>query len=247
MKNFQLTKKEILHLLAATLILGFIFSFREWGTTSFDLIAGLTNWMLATILVAIALLIHEYAHKLVAKRYSATTEFKLWSMRRYGWKQSAKLNKDFPLGILISLFVAFLSNGKLIIAALESSEIEENAIQRSRKRFPHLTQVETALIALAGPLASALLALLLKGLGTSNPVIAKAILINALIAVYALLPLPGLDGIKIAASSIAFYIFIAVVIGGAMLLMAYMSPLLALIIALALASVAAVLYLYRTQ
>ncbi|HLC55997.1 MAG TPA: hypothetical protein VJJ23_02060 [Candidatus Nanoarchaeia archaeon] len=215
--KINFSKSEIKHLVAASIILGFIFSFTEWGTTVFNPIAGIQNWLKAIILSLIALLIHVFAHKFLALKSYATAEFRTWSIQRYGFRKSstypiktAGFSIPFlPIGIILSLFVAFLSAGKGIFAAVESFIITdvktEKRISRKLSEYSptwiELTETELAFISLLAPIVSTLLAVIFL-----NTPFHKFGLINMYIAIYSMFPFPGLDGIKILFGSIWIYL-----------------------------------------
>ena len=74
MKNI-FDKKEIKSLVIASLLLGFIFSFTEWGQGNvFSLVTGFSNWIRLTIASAIILLIYQNSHKIIAKKYGCKSD-----------------------------------------------------------------------------------------------------------------------------------------------------------------------------
>ena len=74
--------QEIKSIFLGALILGFISSAREWGYGSINLGIGLTNFVQATILSLIVILIYQTAHKLIAKKYHAHSTFRIWGLKR---------------------------------------------------------------------------------------------------------------------------------------------------------------------
>ena len=247
MRRIELTKKEWIHLSIATLVLGFVFSFKEWGATNFDVYIGLRNLFIAVIAAFLALFLHELAHKIAARKLYAKTEFRTWSIKRVSFKRSGLLKREFPLGIVLSLFFVFLSNGKITLATLETSTIDENPIFRTRKKFSHLTHKEIALIALAGPLLSLFLAILFKALFFTNPLISKFVAINTWLAICSMLPLPRLDGLKIAMGSLPLYILSILFFAATLILISYLNFIAAIIIAIVIASTGMLLYLYGAK
>jgi hypothetical protein len=208
----KIKKTEIKALIISAMILGFVFSFREWGTDKFDLTSGILNWIESLILVLIVLIIHELAHKIVAKTKDASTEYKIWSIKKFFFGKKWKFPQKFfglkinalSLGIIAPIFISLFSNGKVIFATTETTKISYNSIERTGRKFTHLTEFESAIIALAGPLASMFIALLTS---LSLPGATKFITINYLIALYAMVPLNSLDGAKIFFGSKILYLF----------------------------------------
>ena len=103
------------------------------------------NFFLVLILVAISVLVHEAAHKVVASKFLGVVKSKLWLS-----------------GIIAMLVLMFLSNGWIIFAALWAVLIRPWRLFKPGKPFPHLGPREQAMIGLAGPMANLGLALFAK-------------------------------------------------------------------------------------
>lgn len=199
------SKKEWKSILIASLILGFVFSFREWGPGSTpDPAVGLGSWIASFILVLIAFSLHNLGHKIIASKHCAKTEFNLWRFNINFFRPHMKQNK-IAIGPILSVILALFSNGHIQFAALESQDIKDNIKERIGKKFKHMREVEVSYIALAGPIVSLFLALLFASF--NNPIFDKFVLINISIALYAMIPLPGLDGARIWIGSYFIYIF----------------------------------------
>ncbi len=205
--------KNIKSLSIASIVLGFIFSFREWGYEYFSLSIGISNWFRYFLLSFILFSIYLIANKQIAKLHGADINFKIWDIHRYGFNRSAKfsrlklfglkLGNSFKIGIIFPFLFSILSNGIFKFAAIGYSEIEEISHKRAGKKFKHLTDFEIARIHLAGPLTLLFLTIILSYLkGFSN-----IIEISKLIIIYSFLPFSKLDGAKILFGSIPLYIF----------------------------------------
>jgi hypothetical protein len=120
-------------------------------------------------LVAISVLVHEAAHKVVASKFLAVVKSKLWLS-----------------GIIVMLLLMFISNGWVIFAAIWAVIVRPFRLFKPGKPFPHLGPREQAMIGLAGPMANLGLALFAKLIG---PVGAKLMIINIYLAIFNLLPL----------------------------------------------------------
>jgi hypothetical protein len=168
---------ELKDLIPVILILAFGFSYQTCLglSKSCQLIKTISlgswfgNFFLVLILVAISVLVHEAAHKIVASKFMAVVKSKLWLS-----------------GIIVMLLLMFLSNGWVIFAALWAVLIRPWRLFKPGKPFPHLGPRERALIGLAGPMANLGLALFAKLIG---PVGAKLMVINIYLAIFNLLPL----------------------------------------------------------
>jgi len=246
MSNF--TKKEIKSITIIAIVLSFLFSFRQWGTNSFDFATGLFNWLKFLFFVILSLIIHESFHKFIANKHGATSEMSIWNIKRYGFKPGQRIKKNFlgiisiPIGIIISIILIFISNGYFIFAALDHSVFKPDKLKRIKHKLSELTHFESATIALAGPLISLFLALLFTSLGLSE--IAK---VNYYLAIYSLLPLPSLDGGKIFLGSRTLYISSLIFTVLSIILIQVLSLLFAIIIAILIAILLMISYYYRFE
>ena len=138
-------------------------------------LAFLITLIIALIITAVAFILHELAHKIAANHY--------------GCQATYHANKQWLFIALIMSFFGF------IFAAPGAVMIQGR-----------ITKKEQGIIALAGPATNAAAALLFLPLITIVPLIASPlVLINALIATFNLLPLPGFDGSKILAWNKSIY------------------------------------------
>ncbi len=200
------------HIIIITIILSFVFSFREWGAEKFSLNAGLLNWLQYLIAVAIILIIKQAAHKIIAEKQGASSELRIWSIKRYGLGKSKQFPVSFlgykieslPLGLILSIILSFLSNGIIRFAAVASSEMKEEA--RMHKKFKNLTHTEIALNSLIGLSLTLLLAILFQTLTFSGINLDKLTTVAYTITLYSLIPLSGLDGAKILLGSKMLYL-----------------------------------------
>jgi len=226
--------------LIASLVLGFIFSFKEWGSSTPDGLAGIENWLRYFIMSIVALLIHTISHKIVATKNYAISEFRLWNLT----VGERKKIKTIPLGVLIPLLFSFFSNGSWNVALIENNVTKEIPALRARKKFKYLTELEIALIAIAGPLASILFALILKA--SQLPGLDKFIMVNYIIGLFALIPFSTLDGAKIFAGSRFLYLAVLIFLVGIVLLMYVTSPITSIIFAIVLSIILTLIYMYKT-
>ena len=168
---------ELKDLIPVILILAFGFSYQTCLglSKSCQLIKTISvgnwigNFLIVLIFVAISVLVHEAAHKIVASKFLAVAKSKLWLS-----------------GIIAMLLLTFLSNGWIVFAALWTVLIRPWRLFKPGKPFPHIGPREYALIGLAGPMANLGLALFAKLIG---PVGAKLMIINIYMALFSLLPL----------------------------------------------------------
>ncbi len=242
-KNKIFDKTEIKHIIIATLVIGFIFSFNQFN---------LINWLRFSILGAGVILIHEIAHKIVARKKACESHFRLWEIKRYGFFRKSKFPKKilgkkiggFFAGIFLPIITIFLSLGSIKLFLVGTSEAKEIEHKRIGKKYTKITEFETAIIALAGPLTNLFIALIFQTLAL--PGFETFIEMNYLMAIYSMIPISQLDGAKIFFGSIFLYIFsIAFIIFSIALL-----NIIGLIGSLILSSIIAIMllitYMYKT-
>jgi Zn-dependent protease len=173
-------KKELRDLTISALVLALAFSIMLSG--------GLMVFKpfllpLSLITVSFGFLFHELAHRFTARRFGCSAEYRMWPPGLF-------------LALLFSLFgFVFAAPGAVVI----------------RPRigwwgYPELTERESGLISLAGPLANIVFALAFSSLYLLYPSETSQIWIflfrlgarvNSLLALFNLFPFPPLDGSKI--------------------------------------------------
>ena len=206
-------KTEIKNLTIAAVVLGFVFSFRDWGYgETFIFSVGLYNLILTSIAAAIVLLIYQTSHKLIANRYGCKSTFRIWGIKRFWFYKRAKIKnlkifgkkyESIKLGIILPLFISIISNGIIKFCAIGSSEISEIKLQRIGKKFKNLTDFDTAVIHLVGPMVLLFTALLLN----NSEQFGNISKIAYFIAIFSMIPLSQLDGSKIFFGSPFLYTF----------------------------------------
>ncbi len=194
-KYYKFTEHELRGLVIAILVIAFIISFKEWGTASFDLAAGLYNLFNAILIVALSILVHDAGQRIWALAIGYRLEFKMWGF-----------------GLLIALIIAFLNNGKipyLWIVVPGGFMLHHLAGHRLGFFRYGINYFGQAMVALAGPLFTFMLIILLRVLNvfSSNPLLDKAIIFNVIYMIINLLPIPPLDGSKIYFGSRMLYAF----------------------------------------
>lgn len=180
-RHFSFNKDELSTLVLIALAFGFSLSFRDWGGIEFDYKMGAFNFINTSLIVFLSVVAHECGHKLWALHRGYTAQLRPWK-----------------LGILITLFLAFLSNGYLPFLAYSGVYIYHLKLERLG-RFRYYTNLsEHATISMMGPMANMLLALLFKVLMPLNPYwMHQAMVINLLLALMNMIPIPPFDGADI--------------------------------------------------
>ncbi len=169
-------RDEMLNIVVSIIVLGFIFTFR-----GFDNLAYLKqNLVPNTILVSIAFLAHELAHRETARRLGFFARYELWG-----------------IGVFISLFLSLATNGEIGFASLGAVVIYPISDLWGVSR--PLTRRDNMLISIAGPLTNIILGIagILLYYIYPSPYIGRFSFLNLWLAFFNLLPIPPLDGFKV--------------------------------------------------
>ncbi|MDD4877679.1 MAG: hypothetical protein PHO02_01430 [Candidatus Nanoarchaeia archaeon] len=250
----EYTKRELKYFAVIILTLAFAFAFND-NAPEFSWAHWLVNFLKMLVFVAISVFVHDFAHDMAARKYGFISEYRVWGIKRFGLNKQAFpkkirfLGKDivinsFPVGIVLCILVAIFSNGKLFFTAVSSYGLVIKKTHRFGHKMVEVTDLEEAKIALAGPMANILLALLCKIINADA--LAELVLINSIMPVYDMLPIFGLDGMKVLAGSRPIYIFSFIfILALAILLYTLSSALPALLISAAIALVLFLAYIWR--
>ena len=203
-RYYKFTHYELRGLVISILAIAFVISFKEWGTTRFDAVAGLHNLFNAVLITALSILVHDAGHRLWGLAIGYRVEFKMWSF-----------------GLLIALVIAFLSNGQLWLIVPSGFMLHHLAGPRLGWFRYGINYFGQAMVALAGPLFTLMLIILLKIISSfsTNLLVEKAIMFNVIYAITSLIPIPPLNGSKIYFGSRMLYAFVVPAIVIAAILM----------------------------
>jgi len=213
-RHWQLGSSEIRGLIITTFFIAFIFSFRNWGTTTFDWKLGLTNYLITILLVGVSLLVHEFGCRWVATLMGYDTRYRAWL-----------------LGLVIGLVVAFFSDGHFIFLAPGAIVITANKIHKLGKFPVAWSHKQVGWIAMSGAIFNIVFAILLKGFYEYFPSdwLLKFVMINVWLTVYNMLPFPPYNGSWTFFGSRLVYTFVLGCILGASAILAFTSGILALV------------------
>ena len=191
-RYYKFTTYELRGLVISILAIAFIISFKEWGINSFDLKFGLYNLFNAILIVALSILIHDAGQRIWGLAIGYRIEFKMWSF-----------------GLLIALIIAFITNGNFWLIVPSGFMLHHIAGHRLGFFRYGINYFGQAMVALAGPLFTLVLIILLKILSafSTNLLVEKAIIFNVVYALTSLIPIPPLDGSKIYFGSRMLYAF----------------------------------------
>src|SRR3989338_4999926 len=167
------SKKELMWLgvsvLALTVIVGF-----DDGSEQFNLANYLANMLMSLVVVAIAVLIHESAHRIAGPNLGYRIEF-----------------RPFFFGILGGLILAFMSYGKVIFLAYGSFLLDMKEKHRLGYFRHYLGYFDNGKVAIVGPLANLLAAFAFRAMDfLPDALVAKLVFVNALFVIFNMLPIP---------------------------------------------------------
>jgi len=185
-KDFKYTKREFLLLIAASLVIGFILSFRLWGGSSYDVNSGIENFIKISLLTFIALIIHYSVEKI------------------YGVMKGISVTYTFPaIANGAGLVFTFLTNGLLFFFSPGNLKFEVHQHKRIGKYRSRVIFEEFGFIVGAGILTSLIIAAIFSM--RTGFIAEQFVKINLFIAVFSLIPLPTFEGFHMLASSILYY------------------------------------------
>jgi len=178
---FRFSQQEVIGLVAAVLVTTFIFSFRDWGGVSFDLIMGLRNFFLVLLATMITFLIRLSSQKILGLEDGYLAEFKVWFA-----------------GLGIALAVAFISKGLVPLVLIGTMVNRFMVKQRLGELRYGFAYSQNAGIANRGVIVNLGLATFFSAILIFYPssyFLSKIVLLNLVMALCSMLPLPRLEGL----------------------------------------------------
>ena len=226
-RYYKFGKNELAWLVISILAMAFIVGFRFDGD-KFELSVFLSNFSRGLVAVAIAVMVHESAHRIFGLNMGYKTEF-----------------KPFMYGLLAGVILAFMSSGKIIILAY--SGVLLNIMEKHRLGYfrYQLGYFDLGKVSLTGPMANLLVAIAAKSLPfIPQPWADKIVFVNVLFAITNVLPIPPLDGANIMYASKTAYplVFGAIISCGLLLLVPWLSAWVAIVAALVIGLLTAMVF-----
>ena len=240
------SEREVKYLGITILILTLIFGFND-NASIFEISHWINNFVLVFIAVTISFLAAHFVHKFVAKKHFAISKYELWNLNRFGFAPHMRtkiMKREFaiPAGIIFPLLVSIMSNGLWYFPLVGTYEIIEGSVKRTGKIFNKLSGYERAIIYLSSPLTNLVLFFMFLFLERTTGInFSIFITVNMWMALFALLPIPGLMGAEILFGSLPFYLF-SVVLFSVSAIIAPLSIWIAILLALILSSVVVLTY-----
>ncbi len=175
--EFRYNKNEIIGIIVASIVLGFIISFRDWGTPLPRVSIGLINFINSSLVVFVSLVIVTSIQKITGIRRRHIVDYKVW-----------------PIGLVVSVLFAVISNGAwwiLLPGGLIFSG--SNILGIGDKLKGNIMHQSRAIVAFAGPLTHLAIAYIfyyLSGIGLDNYLVSKLVKLNLALAIITLIPIP---------------------------------------------------------
>ncbi len=197
----MLTKKEIVWIIIAILIMGFIISLPKLSISS----------PYVFLISATIILTNVLSKKIASARYNIKIEHKIWKFQRYGIYERTKLKKLFPIGLILPFFISILSLGIIKIFTLlqfDAENLHKRRVlkKRGRHRYPEINDSDLAFTAAWG--FWALLLLTIIAIIIKQPELAKY---SIYYGIWNLLPISNLDGTKIFFGNLFTWVILAII------------------------------------
>ncbi|MDO8510542.1 MAG: hypothetical protein Q7S55_00090 [Nanoarchaeota archaeon] len=196
---FSFEKQELAILIPAIFLTAFMFTFRDWGEESFQFWEGLGNLIVVSIIVAVSFFARFSWQKIYALKEGYVAQFKGW------WT-----------GILIALVLTLVTNGRVplvLIGGIVSSFMVRHRLGEFRYGHSYL---DNAKISYHGIVANIHLAVFFSiglYLFPDSYFFSKGLLLNWIMALCAVFPLPQVDGLNIYFGSRPLYYGTAAMVG----------------------------------
>ncbi|MBI2573425.1 hypothetical protein HYV86_06175 [Candidatus Woesearchaeota archaeon] len=205
-ESYSFNRQEVVGLIAAVGFTAFIFSFRDWGTDSFNAAVGIGNFLLVAIIAAFSFWFRFTCQKIFGLSQGYLVVFRLW------WT-----------GIFIALALAFITSGRLpliLIGGIVPSFMVRQRLGEFRYGFGYKENAVISMWSIWSHLILAIIFSMGLYLFPSAYFFEKGLLINLIAAALCILPLPQLDGLSIFFGSRSYFMLcIVAIIAGSILLL----------------------------
>jgi len=202
----RFSRQELSGLIPAIIVTAFIFSFRDWGDESFNLIVGFTHFGLVLIIATISFLFYLSCQKIYALGQGNKADFKVW------WP-----------GLLISLVLAFVSSGRVPLifsGGMVIAFMTRHRLGEFRYGQNTIVVATTHMWASLSCMIMAILFAIGLHMFPQSYFFHKGLILNIILAFSSLLPIPRLDGLGLFFHSLGYYFFALLIFAlGAVLLL----------------------------
>ncbi len=200
------TEKELIWIIIAIMISTFIIAFPLSSSTIITL-------FLALIVSALVILTNVFAKKLSSTYYNIKIEHTIWGMQQFGFREMDKTKNQFPMGLILPFFLAFLSNGIIKIFPILQFDAENlytrRILKQSGERNRRKTEINESDLAFTAAWGfAALLLLALIGYFINFKMLT---IYSVLYGFWNLLPISQLDGSKLFFGSFIAWVLILII------------------------------------
>ncbi len=198
----MINKKEIAHILVASIILAF-------GIT---LLKDLKLFLIALSGVFIVFIINTFAKKIAGFYLDSEVEVKIWEFKRFGFRPNQILKTPLPAGLvipLISKIILFPFKGFIWMASMVfdvNAKKYKAAKRHGIYSFSEITEDQIGIIAGIGIIFNLIFAVIFYMVGLSY--FAK---LNIWFVFFNLIPISDLDGNKIFFGNTILWVVLAII------------------------------------
>jgi len=197
------TKKEVVWIIIAILIMGFMISFSLSPTYSPKIL----------LISAIIILTSIITKKIAGEIFSIRVEHRVLDFQRWGYYKRSHLKKPVPIGLILPFFLSIISLGIIkpfTLLQFDAENLTKKRIQRARGektyRRTEINESDLGFTAAWGFWALILLAII--GFYLKQPELTKY---SIYYGIWNLIPLSNLDGTKLFFGSLINWILLVIV------------------------------------
>lgn len=180
------TKKSIVSILLASLVLGFTFSLNS----------NLTNFGHMFLIILLVIFVNVLSKEFAAYYYDLKIEHKFWEIQRYGVQAHNHFKKPFPIGAVLPFITWVFSAGYFIWMNLLYFEAKPEIYRVAKRRgfygYSESSEFHEGIVAFIGVLGTILVGCI--GLMVGFPEFTK---LSFFYAFFCSIPFSKLDGNKI--------------------------------------------------
>jgi len=185
--------KEIVHLVLAVIIMGFVAAMVEFYKTE---TLNLLNLLYFSLLFLIIVAVNVISKKISAYHHDVEIEEKVWIASRWGYYERSHLRRPIPMGIIFPFFLSILSFGAVpwyATTQYDAKPLTHRAVRRHDVySYSELSERDLGLISATGMWSLAILAILAYIINL--PDLAR---LSVYYAAFNMIPISQIDGAKI--------------------------------------------------
>jgi len=188
----MINKEALIYAVLAALLMGYVFSLEKITFNYF---------LISSLMALVILVVNLGAKKLSASLFDCNISFNLWTIKQFWFTKGAHFKKPFPMWVVFPLILGWATLGTVKWVAVTVFDASPSPVAL-RRRYSEISEWELALIAVSGPFANIVLALILQAFNLH-----EFAMFSALFAVLSLVPFGQLDGTKVLFGSRMLWIF----------------------------------------